>query len=202
MLHAPVLPYPLIMWFQWYLFGNKITKLLIMQLYLLSGHFLSLRPNTPHSTLFQNTLFVINLTVALLRRFGLASIPGQCMWRLWWKKWHCDKFLSQCPSSKPIHSPTTHAIKCFSLSTSVFPCQYHSTNAPYLFIHLPLTLYNVSLQVLLFSPVRTIPPMLHTHSFTYHPHDIMFVSQHFRFPLSVPLHQRSIPIYSPTTHAI
>jgi hypothetical protein len=32
-----------------------------------------------------------------------------------------------------------------------FPCQYHSTNAPYSFIHLPPTLYNVSLPVLLFS---------------------------------------------------
>jgi hypothetical protein len=33
--------------------------------------------------------------------------------------------------SIPIHSPTTHAIYCFSPSTSVFPCQYHSTIAPY-----------------------------------------------------------------------
>ena len=30
-----------------------------------------------------------------------------------------------------IHSSTTHAVKCFSPSTSVFPCQYHSTIAPY-----------------------------------------------------------------------
>jgi hypothetical protein len=30
----------------------------------------------------------------------------------------------------------------FSPSSSVFPCQYHSTNAPYSFIHLPPTLYN------------------------------------------------------------
>ena len=49
------------------------------------------------------------------------------------------------------------------LSTSFFPCQYHSTNAPYPFIHLPPTLYNVSLPVLQFSPVSIIPPMLHTH---------------------------------------
>ena len=54
--------------------------------------------------------------------------------------------------SIPIHSPTTHTIQCFSPSTSVFPCQYHSTNAPSPFIHLPPTLYNVSLPVLLFSP--------------------------------------------------
>jgi len=31
--------------------------------------------------------------------------------------------------------------------------------------------------------------MLHTHSFTYHPHYIMFFSQYFSFPLSVPFHQ-------------
>jgi hypothetical protein len=33
---------------------------------------------------------------------------------------------------------------------SSFPCQYHSTNAPYSFIHLTPTLYNVFLPVLLF----------------------------------------------------
>src|SRR5215813_3133860 len=75
-----------------------------------------------------------------------------------------------------------------------FPCQYHSTIAPYSFIHLPPTLYNVFLPVLQFplsvsfhhcsifihlstthtvqrfspstsvSPVSIIPPLLHTHS--------------------------------------
>jgi hypothetical protein len=65
---------------------------------------------------------------------------------------------------------------------NVFPCQYHSTITPYSFIHLPPTLYTVSRPVLQFSPVSTIPPMLHTHSFTYHPHYIMFLSQHFSFP--------------------
>ena len=64
----------------------------------------------------------------------------------------------------------------FSPSTSGFPCQYHSTIAPYPFIHLPLTLYNVSLPVLQFSPVSIIPPTLHTHSFTYHSHYITFPS--------------------------
>jgi hypothetical protein len=33
----------------------------------------------------------------------------------------------------------------FSRSTPVFPSQYHSTDAPYRFIHLSLTLYNLSL---------------------------------------------------------
>ena len=92
-----------------------------------------------------------------------------------------------------------------------FPCQYHSTNAPYSFIHLPRTLYNVCLPALQFplsisfhqcsilihssttnavcfspstsvSPVSIITPMLHTHSFIYHQRCIMFFSQHFSFP--------------------
>ena len=33
-----------------------------------------------------------------------------------------------------------------------------------------------SLGLLLFSPVSIIPPLLHTHSFTYHPRYIMFLS--------------------------
>ena len=52
-----------------------------------------------------------------------------------------------------------------------FPCQYHSTIAPYSFTHLPPTLYNVFLPVL-------------------------------QFPLSVPFHDCSILIHSPTTHAV
>ena len=48
---------------------------------------------------------------------------------MWCTRWHCDRFLSQSFCS---------------------PCQYHSTNAPYPFIHLPPTLHNVSLPVLLF----------------------------------------------------
>jgi hypothetical protein len=82
-----------------------------------------------------------------------------------------------------------------SPSTSVFPCQYHSTIAPHSFIHLPPTLYNVSLPVLQFSPVSITPPLLNTHPSTYHPRCIMFLSQHFRFPLSVTLHHCSILIH-------
>ena len=59
-----------------------------------------------------------------------------------------------------------------------------------------------SLGLLHFTRVSTIPPMLHTHSFTYNPRYIMFPSQYFSFPLSVPFHQCSIPIHSPTTHTI
>ena len=102
--------------------------------------------------------------------------------------------------SIPIYSPTTY-IMFFSQYFS-FPCQYQSTNAPYPFVHLPPTLYNFSLPVLQFAPVSTIPPVLHTHSFTFHPHYIMFLSQYFSFPMSVPFHQRSIPIHSPSTHTI
>ena len=43
----------------------------------------------------------------------------------------------------------------FDPSTSVFPCQYHSTIAPYPFIHLPPTLYNVFLLLLQSPPVST-----------------------------------------------
>jgi len=112
-----------------------------------------------------------------------------------------------------------------------FPCQYHSTIAPYTSIHLPPTLYNVFLPALQLSPVSIIPPLLHTHSsiyhprcimlfsqhfsfpcqyhstiapysFIYHPHCTMFFSQHFSFPLSVSSHHCSILSYSPTTNAI
>jgi len=90
----------------------------------------------------------------------------------------------------------------FSPNTSVFPCQYHSTIAPYSFIHLPPTLYNVFLPVLHFSPVSIIPLLLHTHSFIYHPHCIMFFSEYFSFSLSVSFHHCSILIHSSTTHAV
>ena len=46
--------------------------------------------------------------------------------------------------------------------------------------------------VLQISPVTIILPLLHTHSFTYHPRYIMFLSQYFSSPLSVSFHQRSV----------
>jgi hypothetical protein len=67
------------------------------------------------------------------------------------------------------------------------PRHYHSTIAPYSFIHLPPTLYNVSLPVLQFSPVNIIPPLLHTQSFTYHPLYIIFSPSTSVFPLSLTL---------------
>ena len=59
----------------------------------------------------------------------------------------------------------THCIIFFS-QHFVFPCQYHSTNSPYSFIHLPPTLYSF-LSQFFFSPASIIPPILHTHSFIY-----------------------------------
>ena len=100
-----------------------------------------------------------------------------------------------------IHSSATHAAYCFSPSTSVFPCQYHSTIASHSFIHLPLILHNVFLPVLQFSPVSIIPPLLRTHSFTYHAHCTMFFSQYFSFPLSVSFHHCSVLIHSSIYHS-
>ena len=90
----------------------------------------------------------------------------------------------------------------FSPSTNHLLCHYLSTIAPYSFIHLPPTLYKVFLPELQFSPVSIIPPLLHTHSFIYHPRCIMFFSQYFSFPLSVSFHHCSILNHSSTTHAV
>ena len=101
-----------------------------------------------------------------------------------------------------IYGVKTCTGKDFSPSTSLLPCLYHSTTAPYSFIHVPPTLYNVFLPVLQFSPVSIIPPLLHTHSFIYHPHCIMFFSQYFSFPLTLSFHHCSILIHSSTTHTV
>ena len=80
-----------------------------------------------------------------------------------------------------------------------FPCQYHSTKAPYSFIHLPPTLYNVFLPALQF-------PL----SVSFHQCSILILSPTLynvfltvlQFPLSVSFHQCSILIHSSTTHAV
>jgi hypothetical protein len=92
-------------------------------------------------------------------------------------------YLSIIPPMLHTHSYIYHQ-RCIMFLSQYFsfPCQYHSTNAPYSFKHLPPTLYNVSLPVLQFSPVSIIPPMLHTHSYIYHQRCIMFLSQYFSFP--------------------
>ena len=81
-----------------------------------------------------------------------------------------------------------HCVMFFSQHFS-FPLSVSFHHCSYSFIYLPPTLQYIFLPILQFSPVSTIPPMLHTHSFTYHPHYIMFLSQYFSFTLSVPFHQ-------------
>ena len=112
---------------------------------------------------------------------------------------HNDVSIQQSPRS--YHTARDVRTGSFTY-TSVFPCQYHSTSALYSSIHLPPTLYNVFLPALQSSPVSIIPPLLHTHPFIYHPHCIMFFSQHFSFPLSVSFHHCSILIHSSTTHGL
>ena len=80
-----------------------------------------------------------------------------------------------------IHSPTTHAVLCFSPNTSVSPVSIiPPTLHTHSFIcHRRCIMFSPSTSV---SPVSIIPPMLHTHSSIYHPRCIMFFSQHFSFP--------------------
>ena len=76
-----------------------------------------------------------------------------------------------------------HHRRCIKFFSQYFssPCQYHSPSAPYSFIYLPPTLYKLFLPVLQISLGNIIPPMLHTHSFIYHPRCIKFFSQYFSF---------------------
>ena len=71
------------------------------------------------------------------------------------------------PPMRHTHSFIYHR-RCITFFSQYFsfPCQYHSTNAPYSFIQLPPMLYNIFLPVLQFSPVSIIPPVLHIHSST------------------------------------
>ena len=111
--------------------------------------------------------------------------------------------VSTIPPMLHTHSFTYHPHYIMFLSQYFsFPLSvpFHQCSIP---IHsLPPTLYNVSQLVLQFSPVSTIPPTLHTHSFTYHSLYLLFLSQYFSFPLSVPFHRCSTPIHSTTTHPI
>jgi hypothetical protein len=77
-----------------------------------------------HSVTSQTTCFLNNsglyatpwLRRSVCRQGEPVSIPGQSKWALWCTEWR----------------------------TAVVPCQYHCTNASYLFTHLPPTLYNLS----------------------------------------------------------
>ena len=60
--------------------------------------------------------------------------------------------------------------QCILAVLRFYPRQYHSTIAPYSFIHLPPTLYNVFLPVLQLFLVSIIAPLLHTHPFIHHWH--------------------------------
>ena len=85
-----------------------------------------------------------------------------------------------------------------------FPCQYHSTNAPYSFIHLLPTLCNVFLPALQFPPVSIIPSF-HQCSILIHSsttNAVYVFLPALQFPLSVSFHQCSILIHSSTTHAV
>ena len=90
---------------------------------------------------------------------------------------HCIMFFSQylfspvniIPPMLHTHSFIYHPHCIIFFSQYVnFPGQYHSTNAPYSFIHLPLALYKVFLTVHTFPCI--IPPLLHTHSWISHWH--------------------------------
>ena len=71
-----------------------------------------------------------------------------------------------------------HCIISFSQHFS-FPSQCHSPKAPYTYIHLPPTLYNIFLQALQFSPLCIIPTLLNSPSSIYTPICIIVFSQHF-----------------------
>jgi len=83
-----------------------------------------------------------------------------------------------------------------------FPCQYHSTSAPYPFIHLPPTLHNVFLPVLQCQYHSTSAPysLIHLLPTQYN----FFFSQYFSFPLTVSFHQCSIrfPLPTPTQNNV
>jgi len=95
-----------------------------------------------------------------------------------------------------MHPSTTHAVKCFSPSTSVFPCQYHSTIAPYPSIH-------HLRRIMFFSQYFSFPCQCHSTFALYpsiqHSNCKMFFSQYFSFPLSVSFHHCSISIHLPPT---
>ena len=129
---------------------------------------------------------------------------------LWWREWKLDLCaLSTSVSPVSIIPPMLHthsfiyhrhSIMFFSQYLS-FPCQCHLTNAPYSFIHLPPTLYNVFSQYLSFpcqynsanAPYSFIhlPPTLYN----------VFLPV-LQFPLSVSFHQCSIPIHSSMSDCI
>ena len=81
------------------------------------------------------------------------------------RQFHLSVSFDQC--SILIHSYTYHPYHIMFFSRYFnFPCQYHSTNAPYTFIHLLPMLYKVFPPSTSVSPVSIIPPMRLIHSST------------------------------------
>ena len=74
------------------------------------------RPRTPCAENWCGCHQSGHLLDTILPRYNFYTV--QSMWDFWWATG-------------------------FSLSTSVFPCQYHSTNAPHSLIHLLQALYNL-----------------------------------------------------------
>ena len=177
----------------------------------------SVFPCQYHSTTAQYTfiklsLILSNVSLPVLQFSPVSIIPPSLHTHSFIYHPHCIMFFSQYFSfllsvsfhncSILIHLATNKIVYGFSLSTSAFPCQYHSTISPYSFIHLPPILYKVFLPVLQFSPVSIIPQLLHTHSFSNQQNCILFFSQYFSFPLSVSFHHCSILIHSSITDAV
>ena len=82
-----------------------------------------------------------------------------------------------------------------------FPCQYHYTNAPYSFIHLPTTLYWIIYQHFSFFchyHLSTAP-----YAFIYLTSKLYYIFfPVFQFPLLVSFQQCPKPIHSPATHTV
>jgi hypothetical protein len=72
----------------------------------------------------------------------------------------------------------------FSPSASVFPCQYHAINAPYSFIHLPPTVYNV------FLPVLQSPLSVSFHQCSVFIFILILLIRRTRFRSLVPLNKK------------
>jgi len=83
--------------------------------------------------------------------------------------------------SIPIFTYHTH-YTVFSSQQFRFPCQHHSTIAPYPSSPTTHTIqyFPPSTSV---SPCQTITPFLRTHSLNYHTHYIIFPSPYFSFPV-------------------
>ena len=108
-----------------------------------SFHHCSILINLP-PTLYNVFLPVLQFSPAsiippLLRTHSFISHP-RCI--MFFSQYFCFPLsVSFHHCSILIHSSTTHTYNVFLPALQFSPCQYHSTIAPYSFIHLPPTLY-------------------------------------------------------------